>query len=306
MKRTIAIYCGLFLLLVFLLAACQSAAQPMTTVRKTIAVTYSILGSVVRDMVGERANVVVLMPNGADPHEWEPSARDIETLNRADFIIQNGLKLEGGMLKALKEAVRRGVKTFVASDHITVRKVGEGEGIPGRDSDQAAGAADPHIWTDPLTMKDVASALAMQFKSDLGVDIGSSRDLEGRLTGLSDELSALVAALPQENRKLVTGHESMGYFAQRYQFKLIGAIIPSINTQAGVSASDLARLKKLIADNRVKAIFTELGTSPAVAQAIGRETGVRVVELSTHVLPADGSYFTFERTMTRVIVDGLK
>jgi zinc/manganese transport system substrate-binding protein len=87
---------------------------------------------------------------------------------------------------------------------------------------------------------------------------------------------------------------------------LVGAIIPSITTQAEVSASDLAALKKLIQDNQVKAIFTELGTPPAVAEAIGQETGVKVVELTTHSLPADGSYFTFLRNIAQVIVDGLK
>ena len=98
----------------------------------------------------------------------------------------------------------------------------------------------------------------------------------------------------------------MGYFAQRYNFKLVGAIIPSISTQAEVSASDLAELKKLIRDNRVKAIFTELGTPKAVSDAIGKESGVKVVELTTHNLPEDGSYFTFMRNLTQVIVDGLK
>lgn len=112
--------------------------------------------------------------------------------------------------------------------------------------------------------------------------------------------------MPAANRKLVTGHESMGYFAQRYNFKLVGAIIPSITTQAEVSASDLANLKQLIEENDVKAIFTELGTSPVVADAIGNETGVKVVELTTHTLPADGSYFTFMRNIAQVITDALK
>ena len=98
----------------------------------------------------------------------------------------------------------------------------------------------------------------------------------------------------------------MGYFAQRYGFKLVGVIIPSLSSQAGVSAADLAALKKAIQDNGVKVIFTELGTSPAVAKAIGDETGSRVVELTTHSLPADGSYFTFLRNVATVVTNGLK
>jgi zinc/manganese transport system substrate-binding protein len=291
-----------------LLGACQPAAPAAgRPARKTIVVTYSILGSIVRDLVGDQATVVVPMPNGQDPHEWEPSAKDIETIDKADLVVQNGLGLEGGMEKTLQQAQAAGVKFFTASDHVQVRYVGAGEGIPSGDPDQAIGAADPHLWMDPAAMKAVELALAAQLKTDLGLDVsGRAQDLASRLDGLDSEVAATVATLPEANRRLVTGHESMGYFARRYGFKLVGAIIPSLTTQAEVSASDLAALKQLIQDNHVKAIFTELGTSPAVAQAIGRETGVKVVELTTHALPDDGSYFTFMRDIARVIVDNLK
>jgi ABC-type Zn uptake system ZnuABC Zn-binding protein ZnuA len=98
----------------------------------------------------------------------------------------------------------------------------------------------------------------------------------------------------------------MGYFAQRYGLKLVGVIIPSLSTQAVVSANDLAVLKKAILDNRVKAIFTELGTSPSVAKAFGDETGVKVVQLSTHTLPEDGSYFSFMKNLAAAISGALK
>jgi len=288
-----------------LIQAPPSSAAASST--KTIVVTYSVLGSIVKDLVGDKANVVVSMPNGQDPHEWEPSAKDIEVIMKADLIVQNGLGLEGGMEKTLQQAHDAGVRFFTASEHITVRKVGEGEGLPSGDPDQAVGAEDPHLWMDPVDMKAVVEALAAQIKTDLGIDLSDrAKDLEGRLDALNQEVSDKVKSLADANRKLVTGHESMGYFAQRFGFKLVGAIIPSITTQAEVSASDLAALKKLIQDNQVKAIFTELGTPPAVAEAIAQGPGVKVVELTTHSLPADGSYFTFLRNIAQVIVDGLK
>ncbi len=212
-----------------------------------------------------------------------------------------------GWKKPSLKRSRNGVKTFIASDHIAVRKVGQGEGIPSGDPDQAVGAEDPHLWMDPLTMKMVVQALAEQLKSDLGIDVSSrAADLESRLVDLNDEIAAQVAILPEANRKLVTGHESMGYYAQRYGFKLVGVIVPSLTSQAEVSASDLAALKKSIQENQVKVIFTELGTSPAVSAAIGKETGVKVVELTTHSLPPDGLYFSFLRNLTRTLVDNLK
>lgn len=303
MKKAICI----LLIIPLLIAACQPASPTGQAGKRTIVVTYSILGSLVIDLVGTQANVVVLIPNGQDPHEWEPSAKDIETLNKADLIVQNGLSLEGGLEKTLSLAETQGVNAFIASDHITIRKVSQGEGIPNGGPDQMVGASDPHLWTDPLTMKQVMVALVGQIKTDLGLDLSvRAQDLENQLDTLNTELISLVGTLPEANRKLVTGHDSLGYFAQRYGFKLVGAIIPSLTSQAEVSAADLASLKTLIQENQVKAIFSELGTPAAISNAIGRETGVKVIELATHILPLDGSYFTFIHNLSQTIVKNLQ
>ena len=296
--------CLLAVLLLFL-PACKSSG--VVTSQKSIVVTYSILGSVVKELVGNQANVIISIPNGLDPHEWEPSAKDIEAINKADLVIQNGLGLEGGMKKTLALAQSNGVKFFTASDYITIRHVGAGEGLPSGDPDQATGAADPHLWTDPLAMKDVVAALAGYLKTNLDINVDTqSQDIQARLDNLNTQVATEVSALPQDSRKLVTGHESLGYFAQRYGFKLIGAVIPSLSDQADVSAADIATLKQEILDNNVKAIFAEQGTSPAVVNQIGAETGARVVDLSTHILPSDDSYFTFETQLAATIVDALK
>jgi ABC-type Mn2+/Zn2+ transport system permease subunit len=159
---------------------------------------------------------------------------------------------------------------------------------------------------DPVAMKGVVAGLADTLMRDLNLNVSSrAQDLESRLDSLNTEIANEVAAIPQQDRKLVTGHESMGYFAQRYGFTLVGAIIPSINSEAQVSAADLAALKTQIEETRVKAIFTEVGTNPSVAKQIGDETGVKVVELNAHILPADGSYFTFMRNVAGTITDGL-
>lgn len=294
------------LIIAFLLAGCQSTPAASQDGKKTIVVTYSILGAIVKELVGDQANVVVLIPNGQDPHDWEPSAKDIETLMKADLIVQNGLGLEGGVEKALSQAATAGVKSFVATDHITVRKVGRGEGIPNGGADQTVGAPDPHIWTDPLTMKQVSAALADQINTDLGLDVSAqAKDQQAKLDNLNNEITTMVNSLPADNRKLVTGHESLGYFAQRYDFKLIGAIVPSLNSQAEVSAADMASLKTAIQENQVKAIFSEIGTPTSISNAISAETGVKVVDLSTHFLPSDGSYYTFMRNLAQTIVQNL-
>jgi zinc/manganese transport system substrate-binding protein len=307
MKRGYIMTAALAVLVLPGLLACQPGTGTANNSHKSIVVTYSVLGSVVKELVGGQANVTVSIPNGLDPHEWEPSARDIEAINKADLVIENGLGLEEGMLKTLETARNSGVKFFTASDYIDVRHVGPGEGIPSSDPDQAVGAPDPHLWLDPVTVKSLLGPLALTLRQDFNLDVaGQAADLENRLDSLDREIASILARIPPEDRKLVTGHESMGYFARRYGFQLVGVIIPSLSSQAEVSAANLAALKSAIQENRVRAIFTELGTSPSVAEAIGQETGVRVVELNTHALPGDGSYFTFLRNIAAVIAGALK
>jgi len=295
-----------FLGLLAVSAAACSSGPASAGGKKSVVVTYSVLGAVVKDLAGDAVDVTVLMPNGADPHEWAPSAKDIETLLRADLIVENGLNLEGGMVNAFGQAQNAGVHRFVATDHITIRHVGAGQGVSATDKDQAAGAPDPHMWMDPLTMRDVVVALTAQLKSDLGVDVSArATDLESRLTQLDAEIRATLSVVTDANRRLVTGHESLGYFADRYGFKLVGAVVPSLSDQAETSAADLAALETKIREAGVPAIFTELGTSPATARAIGNDTGARVVELTTHALPADGSYFTFLRNIAGLVAANL-
>jgi zinc/manganese transport system substrate-binding protein len=296
---------GLFTLFPTLGTSCSSNGNDDKST--SIVVTYSILGSIVQELLGDKAAVTISIPDGLDPHEWAPSAKDIEAINHASLVIENGLGLEEGMEDTLDTARDNGIDFFTCSDHITIRHVGAGEGIPSDDPDQAVGAADPHLWMDPVAMKEIVSALSSRLMTDYDIDVSSrTADLGNQLDDLTSEIAGMVAAIPDDNRKLVTGHESMGYFANRFGFTLIGAIIPSLSSQAEVSASELAELAQLIEENDVKAIFTEIGTSTAVAEAISEETGVRVVELTTHTLPDDGSYFTFLRNIASIITSSLE
>jgi zinc/manganese transport system substrate-binding protein len=302
MRWTLAIALGV-LAGALALAGCGGQATPdpgAAVDETTIVVTYPVLGSLVSELVGDAADVTVLMPNGADPHEWQPSAKDVETLGSADLVVVNGLGLEAGLDDVLEEVRRSGVPVFVATDHVDVRMLGGGE-VAGD-----AGAPDPHIWTDPLSMERVVATLATTLESELGLDVAAqASELEDRLVALDAEIDETLSAVPEPERKLVTGHESMGYFADRYGFGLVGAVVPSISSQAEASAGELAELKELIEREGVRAIFTELGTPSQVAESIAGEAGATVVELPSHTLPADGSYFTFVRDIAAAIAGAL-
>jgi zinc/manganese transport system substrate-binding protein len=278
------------------LAACapQTPAIPRP---KTVVVSHAVLGALVRELAGEGAVVTVLIPNGQDPHDWEPSARDIEAVNQAGLVVLNGLGLEANIQKAVEQAQLRGVKVFTGSDFVKVRQM-DGE------NDHAAG--DPHYWMDPLSMKAVVTGLTPRLSAATGFDLAArGEDLASRLDKLNGELAGQLNRVPADRRRLVTGHESLGYFAARYGYEITGAVVPGITTQAEPSAADLAALKKLMQAEKVRALFAELGTPRAVADAIARETGARVVLLATHQVPADGSYFTFMRNLVNTITEAL-
>ena len=280
-----------------------SGAEPGA--RPQIVVTYSILGSVVKEVVGSAGDVVVLMPNGANPHEWSPSAKDVDKMLHADLVIDNGLGLEGNLQDPLREAKANGVKVFTVADHVTVRKVKAGEGADAADPDQAPGADDPHLWMDPLTMRQWVGSLVSALK-DVGIDAASNgTTTEANLDQLNSDVQSIVDRVPADRRRLVTGHESMGYFAERYKFTLIGAIIPSITSQAEASAGELADLTKKIRGAGVPAIFAEIGTPAATVKAIAGDSGTKVVELSTHNLPPDGTYRSFMLDVATTVADAL-
>jgi len=276
-------------------AGCGGEDSSSTSDRPSVVVTYSILGAVVSEVVGDAADVKVLMPNGIDPHEWEPSAKDIELLNQADLIVSNGLDLEGNVMEAIEAVEKDGVAVFHATDYIEVIEFGAG----GHDDDEEAvhddehGSGDPHFWTSPVEMAAVVEALGVAL-ADIGIDTGDRAAMtKEELLNIDQEIRGLVESIPVESRILVTGHESLGYFAHEYEFEVVGAVIPSLSSEAEASAGDLAALKQTIADEGVSVIFTEMGTSPDVVEALADEAQVSVVELSTHFLPEDGTYKAF-------------
>lgn len=278
-------------------AGCGGAGGSPSRSGPSVVVTYSVLGAVVTELVGDHAAVTVLMANGVDPHDWSPSAKDIERVMNADVVVANGLGLEEGLAKTLEEAEKAGVAVFRATDHIQVRELAE-------ESDHAGG--DPHFWVDPISMRDVVAALTAELAA-AGIDVADrSADLQQRLVDLDVEARETLAVVPETGRKLVTGHESMGYFADRYGFQIVGTVIPGLSSQGEVSAGELAALKAQIEAEGVGAIFTEIGTPAAVVEAIGRETGVEVVELPSHTLPDDGSYFTFIRGIASAVAGALR
>lgn len=262
----------------------------------SVVVTYPVLGAVVRDAVGDKVAVTTLIPDGADPHDWSPSGKDVAAMQRATVLVVNGLGLEEGAEKAIDRAKQKGVTIFTAADAVATRRIEIGD---------EKGEPDPHIWMDPLAVRQVVSGLGKALAAKgIEVSAGVAR-VEADLTVLDQKVRDILAPVPAANRRLVTGHESMGYFADRYGFRLIGAIVSSLTTNAEVSPADLAKLRDQIVAEKVGVIFTEAGASPKLAAQVSRSTGAKLVEIATERLPDDKTYRSFILAVAEALAGGL-
>ena len=299
------------------LASCSSASDPTSTNESiiettsdsvvaelpVIAVTYSVIGDIVSQLVGDTANVKVVVPDGQDPHEFQPSAKDIEIVNNAALVVSNGLEFEEGLEEVLESITDSGGNIFMVGEHITVRKIEDGGEVGNDHGDKHAGG-DPHLWLSPATMLEMLPALTSALSEATGADLSAEATiLTKKLQDLDQEIESIINSLGECN--LVSGHDELGYFADQYGCKVIGAIIPSLTTTSEATAGELADLKKLIQQYKVPAIFTGLGTSQDVADQLASELGVKAVTLSTHYLDGAANYQEFILKMVNQIAEAL-
>lgn len=303
----------------FALASCANSTETVTESTQTtgdaaaelpvVVVTYSVLGVVVAQLVGDKAVVNVLIPDGQDPHEFQPSAKDIETLNNAAIIVSNGLDFEEGLEDTLKNAIDSGNKVFMAGEHITVLMTEEGDDHADEPSDEQEGdddhgGGDPHLWLSPANMLEMLPALTSALSDALDIDLAdSATSLTSDLEELDKEIEQIISGIGE--CKLVSGHDEMGYFAKRYGCEVIGAIVPSFSSTSEATAGELADIQELIQQYKVPAIFTGLGTNPDIANQLAKELGVKAVTLSTHFLDGAANYQEFMLRMVNQIAEAL-
>jgi len=281
--------------LVVTTAGCSSAGSD----RPLVAVTTNVLGDVVTEVVGDTADVMVLMPAGADPHSFEVSAKEAARLRTADLVVENGLGLEEGVARHVAAAASDGVPVFTAGDHV--------DALEWTTEDDSG--PDPHLWTDPERMVDVVEALDADLR-DAGIDPTGTDGYLDELASLDDEMTRAFAGIPEDRRALVTNHHVFGYLADRYDFRVVGAVIPSGTTLASPSAADLRDLASAIDEAGVPTIFADLSQPARLAEVLAEEVDVHVEirSLATESLTADGeasTYLGMMRSNTDAIVDGL-
>lgn len=293
-------------------AACSGGAsgadRRTAEARVSVVSTSNIVGEWVRRVGGDDVRVVDLLPPGADPHTFQPGARDIANIANADLVLSIGLDLEGQWLTDMI--------ANVGGRRVDVLVLGPlADPIRTMDSGETGGGLDPHFWMDPVRVKAAVSAIAEQL-AELDAEHGQEyRDNAEAYRQDLDELHSWIVGrlreVSQEDRILVTSHDSLGYFAARYGFRVIGSVIPGTSTERDPSASEMAALVDAIRLHRAKAIFVEASVSDRMARRISEEAGVPLVEgiLVGSLGPPGSDTDTYEEMMRRnveIIAEALR
>ncbi|GAB3213367.1 zinc ABC transporter substrate-binding protein AztC [Marinactinospora thermotolerans] len=293
--------------LALLLTAVASGCAAEGEQRSGIVVTTNILGDITRNIVGDQAEVTVLMKPGADPHSFGISAQEAALLENAELVIHNGLGLEEGVHRNVEAADQAGVPTLAVGEAVDPIDYTEGE---------TQGQADPHFWTDPVRVRQAVDLIAAQVSEQVdGVDTeriqANAEEYGGQIDELHEENTRAFAEIPEERRRLVTNHHVFGYLAQRYDFEVIGAVIPSGTTLASPSASDLESLSSAVEQAGVPAVFADSSQPDRLARVMAEEAGldIEVIPLFSESLTAEGegaaTYVEMTRANTDAIVRGL-
>jgi len=283
-----------------LLAACQSApSAPGNTSFENgglrVLAVESFLADIAQNIAGERAEIDLLIPPGADPHTFQPTPQDVAKIANSQMLIANGAGLEEWLQEVIDNA---------GGDELVV------EAAQGINSNPSR-PGDPHFWLDPNHVIQYATQIRdgfIQLDPD-GEQIyaRNAQNYIGQLQGLDTWIADQVEQLPAEKRLLITNHESFGYFADRYGFEIIGTIVPSVSTGASPSAQQLIALVEAINATQTSAIFLESGSNPELAEQLAREAGsIKIVDLRTQPLFPQESYIDMMKYNTQAILEALR
>ena len=290
----------LFLTLAALTAVgCQdsesSSDEPVTAVATTTQV-----GDLARNVVGTRGDVVQILSPTSDPHDYEPRPSDAQALLSADLVMKSGGEVDEWFDQLVESSDTEAPVVSLIED-MSIPTGGEEE-------------ADPHWWQNPenamTAVESIRDALVEVDPEGAETYDENAAAYLAQLEELDAAIARCVARVPEDQRKLVTSHDALGHYADRYDIEVIGAVIPSLSTQSQASAGETADLIDLIRSAGVTAIFPEAGVSQGLEEAVAGETGVRIGgELWADALGPDGSdgetYVEAMTSNTEELVDGL-
>ncbi|HEY70408.1 MAG TPA: zinc ABC transporter substrate-binding protein [Anaerolineae bacterium] len=247
-----------------------------------VVTTTSILGDIVANVSGQEINLEVLLPAGEDPHSFQPTPQDLRTISDAHVVFINGLGLESFLSDTL-ESLGDQLIVVSLSEGVPARELGSHETDDDHAHHEAWGDFDPHVWLDPSNVEiwidNIALALAILDPTHAAYYNASAQEYLGSLQELDVWIQDQITHIPESERNLVTDHFALGYFADRYGFEILGAVIPSFSTDAEASAQQLAALQREIQAVDAQALFVNVGSNPTVSAQLASDLDLQLVSL---------------------------
>ena len=241
--------------------------------RQTVVAAFYPLAWAAERIGGDAVEVTNLTPPGAEPHDIELSARDVERIRDADLVVYLGQSFQPGVEEAAEDA---GGETLDVLEGQTLRPASAGHGHEDEESaseseEDEEGGLDPHVWLDPARFAAIVERL--------GVELGA----EGRATDLAGDLRALDRELRRglttcDRREIVTSHAAFGYLAARYDLEQIP--ITGLEPEAEPSAQGLERVVEEVREHGATTVFFETLVSPRLAETVARESGADTAVLN--------------------------
>jgi manganese/iron transport system substrate-binding protein len=290
----------------------QAAVQQPAEGRLRVLSTTSLVADVVAQIAGDRVEMTTLIPPGVDEHGFQPSPQDIALASQVDLIFINGAGLEEFIERFLQNADGNAGLISV-SDGIELMEGEAHEEEEGEDEDEHE-EGDPHVWTDPnnvlVWVNNIENGLTTADPANAAYYTENANQYRQQLRELDDWVAAQVNQIPLERRKLVTDHTVFTYFASRYGFEQVGAVVPSYSTLAQPSAQELAALEDTIRELQVPAIFVGNTVNPSLSERVAQDTGTKLVYILTGSLTeADGAaptYIEYIQYNVNAIVEALR
>jgi len=268
--------------------------------------TTSIVADLVRSVGGELIELSTLLPLGADPHAFEPTPRDAATLSSAQVVFANGAGLEK-FLERMLQNVGDKVPVVDCSQGLSLRKLSGAEA-------KGQGGVDPHTWNSAANaivfVGNIERALSVLDPGNAAVYRANAQAYTSQLQDLDAWVKAQIESIAPAGRKMVTDHDTFGYYTDRYGLEIIGAVIPSASTEAAPSAQQIAALEDTIRRVGARAVFVGTTVNPALARQVASDTGTRLVPLYSDSLGPQGSgaetFVSYMRHNTSAIVGALR
>jgi zinc/manganese transport system substrate-binding protein/manganese/iron transport system substrate-binding protein len=275
MRLSISALSLVALLAVLLLAGALGAAcsedNEANSGQVKVTATLSLFADLVQQVGGDRVQVSTLIPNGSDPHTYEPPPSQIAKLGQANLIVMNGLDLEASL---------EGVIQDNASSSATVLELAAG--LPALEDN-------PHLWLDAENgmayVERIRDALVAADPDGADTYRTNADAYLAELRTLDQDVAAAVESIPAENRKLVTFHDAYPYLARGYGLEIVAVVVESPGQEP--SAQDVADLTQAIEDEGVPAVFTEPQFSARILELAADDAGVEVCTLYSDAFSDD-------------------